>query len=113
LLGLATWLISTLVLALTFKVLFDSFGILIGAMFCGALFAPIGWIVFGGRAVVQHYALRFILWRKDYLPWRIAPFLDYCAERILLRKVGGGYIFIHRLLQEHFASLYEGAPERI
>jgi hypothetical protein len=28
------------------------------------------------------------------------------TERIFLRKVGGGYIFVHRLLMEHFASLY-------
>jgi hypothetical protein len=27
------------------------------------------------------------------------------VERIFLRKVGGGYIFVHRLLMEHFASL--------
>ncbi|HYU75307.1 MAG TPA: hypothetical protein VEL31_21780 [Ktedonobacteraceae bacterium] len=27
------------------------------------------------------------------------------TERILLRKVGGGYIFIHRLLLDYFASL--------
>jgi hypothetical protein len=33
------------------------------------------------------------------------PFLDYAAERILLRKAGGGYIFVHRLLLEYFASL--------
>jgi hypothetical protein len=34
-------------------------------------------------------------------------FLDYAAERIFLRKVGGGYIFIHRLLQEYFAARYK------
>jgi hypothetical protein len=27
------------------------------------------------------------------------------AYRLLLRKVGGGYIFVHRLLLEYFASL--------
>jgi hypothetical protein len=43
--------------------------------------------------------------RNGSLPLRLAPFLDYCAERIFLRKVGGGSIFIHRLLLEHFASL--------
>src|SRR5205814_8403011 len=31
--------------------------------------------------------------------------LNYAAERILLRKVGGGYIFIHRLLLEYFSTL--------
>jgi GTPase SAR1 family protein len=104
LLGLATWLISVLVLVL----MFGTTAILIIVGFCGALFASTGWIVFGGRAVIQHYALRFILWRKSYLPWKLASFLDYCTERIFLRKVGGGYIFVHRLLQEYFASLYEG-----
>ena len=33
------------------------------------------------------------------------PDLDYAADRIFLQKVGGGYIFIHRLLLEHFAAL--------
>ena len=32
---------------------------------------------------------------------------DYATERVFLRKVGGGYIFIHRTLMEHFASMYE------
>jgi hypothetical protein len=35
----------------------------------------------------------------------IEHFLDYATERILLRRVGGGYVFVHRLLQEYFASL--------
>src|SRR5947209_3268021 len=39
------------------------------------------------------------------IPWKYAHFLDYATKRILLRQVGGGYTFIHRLLQEHFASL--------
>jgi hypothetical protein len=32
-------------------------------------------------------------------------FLDYAAKRIFLHKVGGGYIFVHRLLQDYFAGL--------
>jgi len=28
--------------------------------------------------------------------------LDYAADRIFLQKVGGGYIFIHRMLMEYF-----------
>jgi hypothetical protein len=32
-------------------------------------------------------------------------FLDHCTERALLRRVGGGYVFIHRLLLEHIAGL--------
>lgn len=65
-------------------------------------------LFFGGLTLIQHLTLRLILSCASYLPWNLVPFLDYAAERILLRKVGGGYIFIHRLLQEYFASLYEG-----
>ncbi len=33
------------------------------------------------------------------------PFLDDATDRLLLRRVGGGYLFIHRLLLEYFARL--------
>jgi hypothetical protein len=39
------------------------------------------------------------------MPWNYARFLDHCCDRIFLQKVGGGYIFIHRLLMEHFAAM--------
>jgi hypothetical protein len=35
--------------------------------------------------------------------------LDHAAERVLLYKVGGGYVFVHRLLMEHFAALDSGS----
>ncbi|MEA5508769.1 hypothetical protein VB715_03245 [Crocosphaera sp. UHCC 0190] len=38
---------------------------------------------------------------NNYTPWNYARFLDYCTEQLLLQRVGGGYRFIHRLLQEH------------
>jgi DNA polymerase III delta prime subunit len=66
---------------------------------------------YGGRTVFQHYTLRFLLARKGYVPFRLVPFLDYCVDRIFLRRVGGGYIFVHRLLMEHFASLYTQRSE--
>jgi len=59
----------------------------------------------GGAAYVQHFVLRFLLWRARSTPLNYPRFLDYAAERILLRKVGGGYIFVHHLLLEYFASL--------
>ena len=31
--------------------------------------------------------------------------LRLAAERVFLRKVGGGYVFTHRLLVEYFATL--------
>jgi len=66
------------------------------------------WVSSGGLAVLQHFTLRLLLTIGKHTPWRYSRFLDYAAERIFLRKVGGGYIFIHRLLQDHFASLYQG-----
>jgi hypothetical protein len=59
----------------------------------------------GGYAWLQHYLLRFYLWRINGAPWNYPAFLDYAVERVFLRKVSGGYIFIHRLLLDHFAHL--------
>ena len=63
------------------------------------------WLVYGGLACIQHLVLRILLWQTRCAPWNYPRFLDYASERILLRKVGGGYIFVHRLLLEYFASL--------
>lgn len=58
-----------------------------------------------GGACIKHVVLRIILYRNGYIPWNYASFLNYAANRIFLRKVGGSYIFIHRMLQEHFARM--------
>jgi eukaryotic-like serine/threonine-protein kinase len=63
-------------------------------------------LFFGGYTVIQHAILRFELWREGVIPLNYITFLDYCTERIFLRRVGGGYIFVHRLLMEHFADMY-------
>ncbi len=54
---------------------------------------------------IQHLSLRLIFCLRGYIPWNYARFLNYATERMFLHKVGGGYIFIHRLLLDHFASL--------
>src|SRR5207302_8763439 len=59
----------------------------------------------GGLACLRHSVVRLLLWRSRAIPLNYPHFLDSAAERILLRKVGGGYIFVHRLLLEYFASL--------
>jgi hypothetical protein len=76
------------------------FSLLVGTVL-GVL---IGGVLVGGLACLQHALLRFLLWRTKRGPWNYPRFLDYAAERILLQKVGGGYLFIHRLLLDHFAS---------
>jgi hypothetical protein len=82
---------------------------LAGELFMALGFGLGGGLVFGlvvgGAAWLQHYLLRFLLYCSGAMPWNLTRFLDYAADRIFLRKVGGGYIFIHRLLMEYFASL--------
>lgn len=70
-----------------------------------ALFAVGGWTLYGGLPVVQHISMRLVLYWKGHIPWNYSKFLDACVNRILLRRVGGGYIFMHRSLLEFFASL--------
>ena len=64
---------------------------------------------YGGYTWLQHRRLRRLLIRRGVIPRDYVDFLDYAAERIFLRKVGGGYMFIHRLLQDDFAARYTGA----
>jgi hypothetical protein len=71
-------------------------GIVVG-LFMG-LFAGLG-------TIVKHYTLRFWFWRTQHFPWNVVPFLNDAVEKLLLRKVGGGYIFRHGLLKDYFASL--------
>ena len=99
-------------------------GLMIGL--CVSLVAPIqvglisgltggliGGLIGNGDILTKHLILRFFLYLRHYSPLNYARFLDYCADRIFLRKVGGGYIFVHRLLMEHFASLTEEDIKRL
>lgn len=76
-------------------------GILIGLMF----YAPAFGLFFGGAACCKHISLRLMLTRKKLMPWKYRQFLDYTVDRLFMQQVGGGYVFIHRMLLEHFAEL--------
>lgn len=75
---------------------FSSINIFIAGLFCSLI---------PGAACLQHFTLRFILWCNDYAPWNYARFLYYANDRHFMQKVGSGYIFIHRMLMEHFAQM--------
>lgn len=62
-------------------------------------------LLMGGTACIVHFSLRIVFCCNGYMPWNYARFLNYATERIFLQKVGGGYIFIHRLVLEHFAQM--------
>ncbi len=78
---------------------------LLAGMPIGPLFGLSTGLLYGGLACIQHLVLRIMLWRNGSVPLHYVRFLDCAADRIFLRKVGGGYIFVHRLLLEYFASL--------
>src|SRR5205807_1227964 len=71
----------------------------------GLLLGVILGMLNGGVAFIEHFILRLLLWRANRMPLNYPHFLDYAAERILLRKVGGGYLFIHRMLRDYFTTL--------
>jgi hypothetical protein len=60
---------------------------------------------FGGIDLVLHATLRLVLSLTGTVPLRLRRFLDYAVHLGFLRRAGGGYIFFHRLLLEHFAAL--------
>ena len=73
----------------------------------GLFFGVVSGFIFGLRAVIQHYNLRFHLWRTHTFPWKAQHFLDDAVDRIFLRRVGGGYSFVHRLLLNYLAAIIE------
>lgn len=75
-----------------------------GAIFMSAMLGVISGLFFGGHACMQHYLLRYFLWRSKTAPFRYIPFLEFSVDRVFLYRVGGGYLFIHRSLAEYFAK---------
>jgi hypothetical protein len=59
---------------------------------------------FGGIDLVLHAALRLVLSLTGTMPLRLRGFLDYAVHLGFLQRAGGGYLFFHRLLLEHFAA---------
>ena len=72
-------------------------------LYFGSIAGFIFWVRYGGSSFIEHFSLRRILYRKGRIPWNYARFLDYATDRLLMKKVGGGYVFYHRMLMEHFA----------
>lgn len=78
-----------------------------GSFFNSVSVAVVVGLFGGGLFCIKHATLRLILWGKRLAPLRYVRFLNYASDLLFLRRVGGGYIFVHRLLLEYFASLEE------
>ena len=99
--------IAALVMVVVFRLAFGA-----GALFSAVVALRVGvalggaaWLGFGGIALINHATLRLLLWQEGAVPLRYPRFLDACVDLIFLRRVGGGYIFVHPLLQAYFAAL--------
>lgn len=66
--------------------------------------AGIGSLLFGGATLIKHGILRLLLYLERGLPFNLADFLDDLSRTYLIRRIGGGYIFFHQLLQDYFAT---------
>jgi hypothetical protein len=73
------------------------------ALILGFLIIIVAVSLFGAGVFIKHFLLRGLLRLQGSLPWRYGRFLDHAAQLVILRKVGGGYIYMHRLLQQYLA----------
>lgn len=58
-------------------------------------------------SILQHFYLRWILYKKGLLPWRLVDFLNEATEHHILESDGGSWRFRHRILQDYFADYWE------
>ena len=75
--------------------------VLLSALVLGLLL----FFVSGGLFVLKHCAVRMGLRMNGSAPLDYVSFLAFAKDRLLLRQVGGSYVFTHRLLREYLASL--------
>jgi len=71
----------------------------------GLILGLLGGLLGGGLFSLKHFVLRLTLWMYRSAPLCYVRFLNSAVDRLFLRRVGGGYIFVHRMLLEYFASL--------
>lgn len=81
-------------------------GTLVGAILASSVAGISIALWYGGLDVLEHSIIRLIIARRGHAPLNYAKFLDYAANELnFLQKVGGGYVFIHRYMLEHFAEI--------
>jgi eukaryotic-like serine/threonine-protein kinase len=104
--GMRFGLVIGLIFGIAFGITFGPMYGLIGCLTVGLAGWMVGWYFFGGITYMQHYFLRGLLAVRNDAPWGYSKFLNHASNRILLlRRVGGGYIFLHRIMLEYFAQL--------
>lgn len=80
-----------------------AFGATLGLIAFLAVGVPMA-LIYGGDAWLQHYRVRAALVIAGAAPWDYEAFLEAMTQRLLLRRVGSGYIFMHQMLRDYLAE---------
>lgn len=64
----------------------------------------IAFLWLGGIDLILHASLRLVIAVSGNAPLRLRRLLDDSVGLVFLQRAGAGYMFIHRLLLEHFAA---------
>ncbi len=67
-------------------------------------------LMYGGYDVLRHFVLRLVLAAEGRLPLALVAFLDHASHLVLMRRVGRGYTFFHRILRDRLAMRSDPAP---
>ncbi len=67
----------------------------------------------GGLDAGKHYFLRAVIGDSRQGPWNFRRLLEDACRRDLMQRVGGGYMFVHRPLLDHFAGLDLPPPDAV
>jgi len=58
-------------------------------------------------SILQHFHLRYLLYKKGALPLRLVDFLNEMSARHLMETDGATWRFRHRIIQDYFAEKWE------
>jgi NACHT domain len=61
-------------------------------------------LIFSIELLVDHYSSRLVAAYAGFFPFRATKFLDHSDERILLRRVGYQYRFLHLTLRDYMSG---------
>lgn len=98
-------LIGVLVMPLTVLPTALSYGLKYG-FFAALTTGAVAWLWYGGMALTQYAVLRSMLSLQGAKYFKTA-YLEAAADRALLHRLGGGYLFVHPMLRSSLARRYE------
>ncbi|MCB8946312.1 MAG: hypothetical protein H6658_21415, partial [Ardenticatenaceae bacterium] len=78
----------------------------ISGLLTGMVYGTLAGSMHGFNDAIKHFLIRLLLWAEGKVPLRYDQLLNYAADALLLQKVGGGYTFHHRLLQDYFRNAF-------